>query len=484
MKTLQNRNLEISLLAVITVAIFSLLAYLAYISPGIEGGMDSYNHYLIARYSWDYPTLFLDQWGKPIYNLIASLFTQFGISGAIVLNCLSLFGCSVLVYKTIKRLGFNFAWLGYVLCITSPIFLDNTISSLTEPLCALLVSLTIYLYADKKHIASACLAGFLPYARSEGFIILFAVVLFLIFVDKQYKSIAFAFVGSLFFNFLGWAIQGEALWIFTSNPYINFELSGLNICGSGGISHYYYARHYTFGLVSSFLIASGSLIYAIRFMVNRKTTISSMGLIVISFILYFGSHVMIWWLGKMGSCGYVRVMVVIAPLGAIIMVYAIHTLAKKMFYSLGGGITLLTQLSILFIVINSIYTPYRYYAYKYPLQITEEQKEYVKLADWYKKQNYTDRRKIYLYPYFSLIAEINPYDKEEHLDFWASSLDYTKKGDILIWDSHFGPYESGTPLHSLEVDSTWQRIYAMIPSEPIYTTNNKQFEIHVFEKIK
>ena len=70
-----------------------------------------------------------------------------------------------------------------------------------------------------------------------------------------------------------------------------------------------------------------------------------------------------------------------------------------------------------------------------------------------------------------------------YLEFWASSLQFTKKGDILIWDSHFGPNESGTPLIELETSRSWKKLKEIIPDKPIITMNNQNFEIHVFEKM-
>jgi hypothetical protein len=246
-------KLEKWALALLSLVVLGVIAYLSHLSPGLEGGMDSYNHYLIARYTWEYPYLFLDQWGKPLYNLLASPFVQFGINGAIVLNCVSLIGCSILVYRILLKIGINNAWLGYILTLLSPIFLDNTISSLTEPLCALLVLLTLYFYIDKRYVLSAVMAGFLPFARSEGFIILFVVFVFIVIIQREYKAILYTAVGSILFNLLGWYIEGEPLWIFTSNPYIKFEMSGINICGRGDIYHYFRAGHYTFGKIASWL---------------------------------------------------------------------------------------------------------------------------------------------------------------------------------------------------------------------------------------
>ncbi|MDB9883404.1 hypothetical protein OAD66_09760 [Bacteroidia bacterium] len=465
------------------VAIF--LLFIHNISPGIEGGMDSYNHYLIAKNTWKHPELFLDQWGKPIYNILASPFAQFGIIGMVVLNIVSLLLCAYLAWAIAEILELKYAFIAFVLTLLSPIFLDNTISSLTEPLCALLVVVTIYLLIKNQLVAGAILAGFLPYARSEGFIILFVVALYIVIIKKQYWTFFYLLAGSIVFNILGWIIEGEPLWVITQNPYINFELSGRNVCGSGGLTHYFYAGHYTFGLITCILLVIGC--FAILYNIMKKQrlkTVRKMSLIILSFALFFFSHIVIWWQGMMGSCGYVRVMVVIAPLAAIIGVYAlnfIHNTIRRILPKRGHR---LMTLGIIFILMNALYVPYKYYNYKYPLSISAEQEQYTKLAKWYKKKNFEKRTKLYLYPYFSLIADIDPYNQKEHLDLWASSLQFTKKGDILIWDSHFGPNESGIPLNQLITDKEWVEIKQIIPTETIVTLNDAKFEIHVFEKIQ
>ena len=202
------------------------------------------------------------------------------------------------------------------------------------------------------------------------------------------------------------------------------------------------------------------------------------------FISYFLAHVLIWWLGKMGSCGYVRVMTVIAPMVAILVSFALQKLVHLRLIQQLKNLKLYTNLFLLFLVINTIYVPYRYYAYKYPLAISAEQEQYVKVADWYEKKGLKNRTKIILYPYFSIIANIDPYDKNQLLEFWESSFQYSKKGDILFWDSHFGPNECNTPLARLEDDPQWKKIHSVIPRYKISTVNDVPFEIHVFEKIE
>jgi hypothetical protein len=474
---------ERAILALASFVVAAFLFYLATISPGVEGGMDSYNHYLIAKNTWSHPYLFLDQWGKPIYNLLVSPFVQLGMIGAVVFNILCLVLSAFLAYKIAQKIAPSFAFIAFLLTLFSPVFLDNILSSLTEPLSALLVTFSIFLVVHKRYSFAALLAGFLPFARSEGFLILGVILVYLL-LKKEYRAILYILIGGLFFNTLGWIIEGEPFWIITKNPYISFALSGVNVCGSGGLSHFLYAGHYTFGQITCVLLVLATLFLAWD-VVNKGIRYQiDMLLVLAVFSIYFLAHVLLWWLGMMGSCGYIRVMVVIAPMAAILVAFATQKLVRLPPFQHLKNHKIYTSVLLLFLVVNAMYVPYRYYAYKYPLAISEEQEQYVKVADWYAMQGFENRTKIVLYPYFSIIANIDPYDKNQLLEFWESSFQFTKKGDILFWDSHFGPNECNTPLAKLEADTKWKKIYSVVPGLKISTVNDVPFEIHVFEKIE
>ena len=103
------------------------------------------------------------------------------------------------------------------------------------------------------------ISGFLPYARTEGFVILAVILFFILFVKRDFKAFGFVLIGSLFFNTLGWIIEGKPFWIITENPYIKFQLSGENVCGSGSFFHYFRWGHATFGMLTMVLMAIGSI---------------------------------------------------------------------------------------------------------------------------------------------------------------------------------------------------------------------------------
>jgi hypothetical protein len=477
------KKYEQAILACVGIVVSIILFWLALISPGVEGGMDSYNHYLIARNTWNHPHLFLDQWGKPLYNILASPFAQFGLHGIALFNIICLIWSSFLAYFIAKKIVPQFAFFAFIISIFSPVFLDITISGLTEPLCALWVTYSIYLLVVERYSRAALFAGFLPFARSEGFIILGIILLFLL-IKREFRSSLYLAFGSIFFNSLGWLIEKEPFWIITKNPYINFAMTGRNVCGSGNLSHFLYAGHYTFGQVTCVLLLGAAALLAWH--VYKKGIKPNLDLLLVFavFASYFLAHVLLWWLGMMGSCGYIRVMAVVSPMVAILAAFTVTLMSRFILNSTLPFKQLINQLFISLLVINAIYVPYRYYAYKYPLTISAEQEQYVKAAAWYREQDFEERTKVVLYPYFSILADLDPYDKTQLLEFWESSFEFTKKGDILFWDSHFGPHECSTPLATLENNPKWKKIHSILPTQKIPTVNNAAFEIHIFEKIE
>lgn len=459
------------LLWALSLLIASVLWYLFLKSDGLRGGMDSYNHYLIAKYSFKHPELLLDYWGKPVYNLIAAPFSQFGIGGVVVLNIICLISSAWLAYYTAIRLGLKQAWLAFVLCLFSPIFLDQTISGLTEPLNALLLMGCIYLFATERWHAGLLLAGFLPFARSEGFVILAVLIFYVVLVRRDLRSLLLVLVGSLLFNLIGWYIEGKPFWVITENPYIKFQLSGDNVCGSGPIWHYLRWSHVTFGLLTSILIVTGAFRILLRAIRDRAIHLDLLVLAIFS--AYFLAHTLIWALGMMGSCGYIRVMVVIAPLGVLIAVRGLEFIPKFRWRSA------VIALFLAFV----LYEPYKYYNYLYPVQITEEQQLYVEMYDWIKDTEYNDRSWMYMYPYLSMISNRDPSDSKEHIELWNTSLPYIEKGTVVIWDAHFGPNESRIPLESLLNSENYRLLRTFKPAKAILTLNNYEFEIYVFEKL-
>lgn len=471
---------EIFYLCSLSVIILGVFIYFASISPGCEGGMDSYNHYLISRYSWQYPYLLLDQWGKPLYTILASPFANLGFIGVKIFNILLWLGSAWLTWYTAKKLGLKYAWIGFVLVILPQVSIENTISGLTEYLNEFLLILFLFLAASKKWNAAAAICGLLPFARSEGFVIMAAAGFYLIFIEKNYKSLLWFIAGPLLFNSIGWMVEGDPYWIITHNPYIKAQITGV-MCGTGSIFHYAKLCRFIFSMAGSALVilGTGFALYSCiskRFLFVDRYMFWLVGGI---FWLYFGVHSFIWWKGLMGSCGYTRVMIVITPLMALLSVYATsnlcHYFNRFKHYILGLiGLLLLisTSHALTFMKRN------------FPLQISKEQIEFVKVAEWLKTVDYKDHMTYFLYPYLNILSDINPYDKSRFEFLWSFDFDYAPVGSLVIWDGHFGPNESQIPLTKLQNHPDFTLIKSFIPKHPFTTSNNYPFEIHIFKRIE
>jgi hypothetical protein len=482
-------KIEKAVLLIISLVVFGLVFWLAALSPGLEGGMDSYNHYLIARFSWLHPSeLLLDQWGKPLYNILASPFAQFGVKGLVVFNILLLIGSAWMAWLAARKLQFHHAWLAFVCTLASPLFFDNVISGLTEPLNAFLLIFIFYLFVGNRYTLGAIVTGFLPFARSEGYVIMFAIGIYLL-VQKEYRTFFLLAVGSVVMNFVGWMVEGDPIWIYTTNPYIKYQLEvsdgRVNICGSGSLWHYVEHLRWMMGKTRLVLFITGSLLVVLGYL-RRPTSTTMRALFFLAFgvyALYFSVHSIIWYKGLMGSCGYERVMVVIDPLAAILMAYALELFVR---YCKGMFPRLWMRVVWLFIFLTMawmLYAPYSIYGHKYPIDISDEQKLFVKAADWYNEQSYENRMKYFLYPYLNMLTGIDPKDHEHFTEIWSFDIKYAPVGSIVIWDGHFGPNEGKVPLEQLMSHPDFKLIKSFCPEVPFTTSNNYDFEIYVFERI-
>ena len=165
-------------------------------------GGDSYMHYLIAHWSFEYPYLFFDHWGKPLFTIFSAPFAQFGFKGSVTFNILVAIGSGVLVTQSAKEMGAKFSWLGLLMTVFTPLFFVISFSSLTEILFAFTLVLSIYLFVIQKFDWSAIVISFIPFARTEGviFLPLFALIFILL---KNYKSVFALVTGFVVMSLVG-----------------------------------------------------------------------------------------------------------------------------------------------------------------------------------------------------------------------------------------------------------------------------------------
>ena len=473
MKLIANKHLFTGL-----IVLLYLLNFI--IAEGFNGGADTISHYHISKFSWEYPTLFMDQWGKPMFNIFMSPFAVMGFKVVVFVNILLIFLNALLAYRIADHLKLkNPIWVSWLYLLT-PIVVGNSISSLTEPLCSLFLIGFIYLALKEKWILASLSLSFMPFARSEGFVMLLLVLIFFVFSNRK-KYIPILLVGTLIFNSIGFAMTGLPLWIFQANPYIHTDIT---VYGSGTFYHFFMAAIPIFGFVFILLVSQ-----SIRLFPNLKKVFSTQSwnlneqfwfwIILGSFWGYFLAHVILWWLGMWASLGLLRVMFVIGVPAALLIVREMEFLEEKFVF-------LKKKRTLIMFWSHVILLPF--VIRLFPLQEIEifppKGVEEVTIDDFisdFKTNEIWDNRKLFTgHPYILFKLQKDPFDSDKAANLW--DWKNAKKGDLIVWDGHFGPNEHGVPLKEIDNDHTFKLLLNVEPESDFYTLNNSKFCVRLYEK--
>jgi hypothetical protein len=453
------------------------IAFVFIQSKGIEGGLDSWEHFLISKFSIKYPDLFLNQWNKPIFTIFTCLPTQLGINGLIVFNIICLMSAAWLLDMTMKHIGFKNSWVIQIFVIFTPILFLNTVSGLTEPLTILFVAVFIYLYFHDYTKSSLVVSGFLPLVRTEGFVLLGA-ILILVLMDKKWKQLPYLFIGALMMNGIGFAITGKPFWIISENPYLQFEFKKGFDPGHGSFGHFFNLSKPIFGLPITVLILFSNLyfIYAkiAKINIHRIFVFS-----LYSFWLYFLAHATIYYFGILGSHGLIRPMMVLAPFSAIM----IYIFIDKIFRAFHHKKRQIVFFFFSFVTVWAAYDttgfpkPYRYNQVTIPEDIT--QRNIILAGQWLIDNNIKDRTIIHQSPYFDCYFDKDPYDKYSSYRIWSidQANDWSEYGSIVIWDSYFALREGNLKLEWLEKHPDYRLLHIVKDAD-----GNSERDVYIYEK--
>ena len=297
------------------------------------GGQDSWNHYLYARWAWQHPALLLDQWGKPFFTTLAMPFAQLGIGAVLFLNHACILATAWLSYLTARKMGFKNPWMVIFLFAWQPIVLANAHSVLTEPSNALVLVWICYLFAGNRWKCGAVVASFLPVVRSEGFVLLGAILLFLA-LRNRWKYMPLSVVGVLLYGIVGALISGKWNWLFAENPYVRQEVDGGFEAGHGSFWHYAIHQKEIMGIIVAALCLVSLvlvLIYVAKRLKRKTPAANSQIALWLWWPLlgfFFLAHSILWWKGAMGSHGLLRVFVTVSPVMALLSMYSLDLMMR------------------------------------------------------------------------------------------------------------------------------------------------------------
>lgn len=470
--------------------LFAMFFCLSFFAEATYDGGDGIRHYLVSRYSWKHPDLLLYSWGKPFFTILSSPFSQFGMIGMNVFNIICAITSSFICFKLSQKLNLKYPFLVILFLCFTPIYFPTINSGLTEPFFGLVLIFSIYLVFDKKFFWATILISFLPFVRSEGYLI-FPLFLAVLIYRNKWKLFPLLAFGTVFYTIVGFFHYHDFLWLIHQNPYKGLNY---NIYGQGEFLHFINEYDLILGISNGALFLLGLLSALIFLMHKRKIAYTKEGanaftfeellLIYGSFLAYFFAHTIFWWKGMGSSLGLIRVMAAIIPCSALICLRGFNLimlpiLIKNKFIE--WFIIATISCHIIFSCFNYDFFPYKLNAETIVLK---------EAADWYKESSFTNKKVYYLYPYLAEALDIDPFEQSKVGELWGLYPSIKKWGAsvvpdsaIVLWDGHFGPNEGNIELDSIIRDPNFELIKVFRPKKAFKTLGNYNFEVYVFMKL-
>lgn len=500
MKLPGSRNPEYLLLA----AVFVLLLVLSFLSQGYYGGTDNINHYFLSRYSWTYPRLLLDAWGRPLYTVLASPFAQFGFQGIKVFNVILGTLSALCLLKTARVLKLSQPWMVVIILLFSPLYMVMLFTAMTEILFSFVLALSLCLFFSKRYIASAIAISFLPFARSEGYFIIPMIFLGLL-MRRQWKAIPFLGTGFLVLSLAGAYQYGDLLWVIRNNPY---PLIHPVYHTPGPFWTFIRQTDVTFGLPNLVLICLGIIVLMVRLfnvsppgpalpgtrekgsgmihrpavwpftrMQERQTeTLEVILLFLGPLLAYYFFHSYMYSKGWAGSLGFIRVMAAVIPAASMIALYGAQLIQQLAGNRKWLRTTLFSLLTVLIIFFN-------FRTFRFPLPLGREEAVIKASSKWVRSAFSTMPLVFYNdfnVPYY---LGTDPYSLKQSIQLWhAPAVKDLPMGSLYIWDAHFGPNECEVPLDSVMQDPYMHLIRLFRPRGELITFGNRPYEVYIFRK--
>jgi hypothetical protein len=456
---------------------FMAFASFVIVSPGSFQSGDTHLHYLIARYAGFEPRLFLDHWGKPVYTLLYFLPSQFGYAGAKVFTVFLGVSAVFLTGSVAKMLGVKKPRWSAIALLFSPIFFIHLNTAMTEVLFAFWLVAGIWLWLRNRLIVGAVWLSFLPFVRTEGFILVPLLSLWLIPL-KAWKAFFLLGLGTALYSVVGSIFYyHDLLWVFHQNPYA----ADSQIYGSGPWNHFLISYKITWGIPLVLSLGLGLVflpkdLFQSRFSQDLKR--SFWLLIIAPFLVFLVFHSWAWWAGKVASNGEIRVLACTMPMAVIIANYGVQYLSSLVKWKWAAESVYLATLSLIVITPLSLFP--------IPFERSKGQ-EVIKQATDEIQSNYAGRKIWFTDPQVPVELGLNPFDHAATQQWFPDAVrpeEGMSNGDIVVWDAHFSPLEGHTPVESFSANHNFRLIRKYEPVKPLLLFDRLYYEVDLFECVK
>ncbi len=454
----------------IAVAAIVLIA-IVWFSDGAYQSGDTFQHYLISRYAFDHPYLFLDHWGKPLFTLLYSLPTQLGYTGAKVFTALLGLTAAWMTYRIARNLHFVKPGISMFLVLFAPMFFVHMNSCMTEVLFAFWVTWAIWFWLNGKWIAGAIWLSFLPFIRTEGFILIPVMAIWPL-INKKWITLLLLSTGTIVYSVLGGLFHHhDFLWIIHENPYAFNNV----LYGSGEWLHFVKANKVIWGIPFSicFVVGIGYLMY--RTVCEFENLKAIIVLVVLPFFVFLCFHSFAWAMGKFSSNGELRVLVSVMPLAALIAHYGLNDILRKV-----NSPVMLNSIVVLMVSVVVI-TPFQ--LYHVPFKRTESQ-QLVHEAIEFVKPHLSSHKIHYFDAQVPLELNLDPFDFNVCSECCANPLkpeEGMKEYDLVIWDGHFGPMEGNCPADNFDQNVHFKLLKEFVPEKEIKMFDRVNYSVRIYQ---
>jgi len=419
--------------------------YGVYINQNTFDGGDSVLHYIYARQALDYPSYLLHHWAKPLFVLLAAPFTQLGWIGMKLFNTVCVVGALVLLGFVRNRDSGSVSsplkdllWLLPFGLLMPDLFMVQS-SGLTEPLFALLLCVGLVLYHGGRSSWAILLWSFLPFVRSEGWIVI-PVLAVLLVLDGNWKKLGFFMAGTIVYSIIGAAQYNDLLWVFHQNPYSGAEQK----YGSGSWLHYMEQLPFAMGLPLFLLLLAGTVLILIH-LIQKKIRLTSPFLwALVIFWSFFCAHTIFWAMGWFHSFGLRRVFIAVLPMSTLIMLYVIRPMGAS---KVGKR----ARFAILLLVLIFPFT-----ANKMGFSLPESLEKDVSLrcaddaARWFENSEFSSSTVCYAQHYLTMALGRDMDDPSQVHIMEEGVIETLDSGTIIFWDSYFSFSDKGIPEEMLQ----------------------------------
>lgn len=306
--------------------LFVLSLTVAFFTKGTYDSGDSIKHYLFARYAFAHPLNFLDSWAKPLLTLLAAGPAQAGFMGMKAFQCVVVAASAWCTFRIAQALRLPVPELAILFAYVAPDYFLIQFSGLTEPLFGLVLVGAVRLAVANRPGWSAAVVSLLPFARSEGFILIGIWVVYLVW-QRQWPSLPLLLLGYVVYSGIGAVAFGELGWVFGHNPY-----DTISAYGHGEWSHFLLNIPNLLGwvLTGLFALGGGRMVRDLGQPTRRQSPLFPAELLLVygSITVFVAAHTVFWAKGLFNSAGLARVLAGIAPLAAVVALNGLALLTE------------------------------------------------------------------------------------------------------------------------------------------------------------